>query len=248
MIIPFFIRYKWKVYESSERATRYSRMKSTAGAWGFLLGFLSFCIAGGLLSELLPDEDTAYVLGLVIGISAGIVFTVWLKKRFDKKIAAALKEDAMNQPWQEDLYPDFRAADRYAGCLYAGPDYYMEKEKKRDSRDFAPESATVPSYDLWLVCEDGYMKGRVYPITQEAITIGRDLSSKLRYPEDFSGVSSKHAKLYWDNGRLMLMDLNSARGTFVNGLGRIPPMRATEILPGQRFSIAGEKESFLIQN
>ncbi len=48
-------------------------------------------------------------------------------------------------------------------------------------------------------------------------------------PQD--GVSRRHARLYWENGRLFLMDLGSTNGTKINGQ-RLPPWHPAPVRDG----------------
>lgn len=93
---------------------------------------------------------------------------------------------------------------------------------------------------LWLLAKGGCMNGRVYPVGQEEITIGRDASMVIRFPAGTAGVSRIHAKLYWQGGQLMLMDCNSTSGTFLKRMGKIAPMSPVAIQSGDVFYI-GEK-------
>jgi predicted component of type VI protein secretion system len=66
-----------------------------------------------------------------------------------------------------------------------------------------------------LVFQSGKEKGREVAITRErALTIGRARDVDLPIEDDRS--SRKHAKLFLEAGQLILEDLGSANGTFVN--------------------------------
>lgn len=93
---------------------------------------------------------------------------------------------------------------------------------------------------LWLLAKGGCMNGRVYPIEQSEITIGRDASMVIRFPADTRGVSRIHAKLYWQGSQLMLMDCNSTSGTFLKRQGKLTPMVPVAVQSGDVFYI-GEK-------
>lgn len=101
---------------------------------------------------------------------------------------------------------------------------------------------------LWLAAKGGSMNGRVYPIEQHELTIGRDASSNIRYPADTVGVSRVHAKLYWQDGQLMLMDCNSTSGTFLQRQGKLSPMTPVQVRSGDVFYIGEKINSFEIRN
>lgn len=102
---------------------------------------------------------------------------------------------------------------------------------------------------LFLACSGGYMDGRLYPIGDEPITIGRGNPGQLVicYPGDTPGVSRNHARLYKERGRLMLMDCNSSNGTYVKNVGKIPPMQPRELKVGDVFYIGEKKNRFEIK-
>lgn len=99
---------------------------------------------------------------------------------------------------------------------------------------------------LVLICHGGILDGRIYPIGQEGVTIGREPDNSIRYPGQTPGISRHHIRLYWQNGQLMLMDLNSKNGTFVNQEGRIGPMHPIPMDTGDFFYLAGKQNGFEI--
>jgi len=105
-------------------------------------------------------------------------------------------------------------------------------------------TAISPTFNLRGV--GGYMDGRTYPINVSEITFGRDASCGVRYPSDAPGISKVHCKLFWKNGILMLMDMNSSYGTYTTK-GKIPPMVPVPIQFGEVFYIAKKENQFTIQ-
>lgn len=105
-----------------------------------------------------------------------------------------------------------------------------------------PEAAPVQTKKLYLSARGGYMDGRIYPVGKEGIRVGRDISNEIHYPKETRGVSRTHCQLYWDEGRLMIMDCNSTSGTFVKGVGPLQPMKPVELKEGDIF-YAGEKNN-----
>lgn len=102
---------------------------------------------------------------------------------------------------------------------------------------------------FWLVAKGGCMNGRVYPVEGSGvITIGREVSSVIRYPADTVGVSRVHAKLYWESGRLMLMDCNSTSGTFLQRQGKLTPMNPVAVQSGDIFYVGEKTNSFEIKD
>jgi hypothetical protein len=63
--------------------------------------------------------------------------------------------------------------------------------------------------------DDGSLSaGEIIPIGNK-ISIGRNMTNQLVLPSQ--SVSNYHAKIYFEDGRYMLEDLNSTNGTFING-------------------------------
>jgi pSer/pThr/pTyr-binding forkhead associated (FHA) protein len=84
---------------------------------------------------------------------------------------------------------------------------------------------------LVMVKSDGSAKEFVVPTLP--VVIGRDERAKFRIP--LKEVSRRHAELFIDDGEVMIKDLSSANGSFVNG-NRV---RETELSAGDLLSIGG---------
>jgi predicted component of type VI protein secretion system len=66
-----------------------------------------------------------------------------------------------------------------------------------------------------LQCLEGVDKGRVFRSLPTPVTIGREEGNLLRLNDE--RVSRFHAKIQYDNGDIILTDLESTNGTRVNG-------------------------------
>ncbi len=82
---------------------------------------------------------------------------------------------------------------------------------------------------LVRVKSDGSAKE--FPVDRLPAIIGRDEGVRLRIP--LPAISRKHCELYDDDGELMVKDLGSANGTYVNGTRS----RSSEITPGDVLSV-----------
>ena len=91
--------------------------------------------------------------------------------------------------------------------------------------------------NLCLLKKDGTRK--LLPLPSTVTTIGRRRDCDMRIP--LPSVSRRHCELYMENGRLMVRDLGSRNGTFLNG-GRVDE---TAINAGDALQI-GEL-SFVVQ-
>lgn len=104
-----------------------------------------------------------------------------------------------------------------------------------------------PQQTLWLAATSGYMMGRVYPMENNEITIGRSPTASVPYEDN--SVSKQHCKLYKNaSGQWMLMDCNSRNGTYMERIGKLSPMQPVEIYPGDTFYLGSKKHGFTIKN
>jgi pSer/pThr/pTyr-binding forkhead associated (FHA) protein len=92
-----------------------------------------------------------------------------------------------------------------------------------------------------LTIKNGPMGGRSYLFHQDMTTIGRTNGNDLI----ISGrtVSRRHARLWFDNGRWFLEDLQSANGTLVNNVRIYQP---TQLNDGDLISFGDELVAFNI--
>ncbi|MDO8754511.1 MAG: FHA domain-containing protein, partial [Anaerolineales bacterium] len=79
-------------------------------------------------------------------------------------------------------------------------------------------------------------KKKKYHLTSEKTIIGRMEDCDIVLGEN--DVSRKHAQIQLIGEHCILMDLGSAKGTFLDGVP-LPPRKAFPIAPGQSFKIAG---------
>lgn len=83
-----------------------------------------------------------------------------------------------------------------------------------------------------LVVTEGPLRGTTLPLTSSAILIGRAPSCTLVLDDDYS--SSRHARLYPQNGQWFVEDLGSTNGTFLGGTRVDAP---TPVPPGGRVKV-----------
>jgi hypothetical protein len=103
----------------------------------------------------------------------------------------------------------------------------IKKESKLNLKEFKElkevetntimlESAVAPIYWAYLIIKHGLERGKDFKIQKEETKIGRDEENDivLTHPT----VSRFHAKIIRDGENYFIEDLNSANGTFVNGI------------------------------
>lgn len=84
---------------------------------------------------------------------------------------------------------------------------------------------------LVMVKADG--SAREFPVERLPLVIGRDPSVKFRIP--ISAVSRRHCELFIDDNELMVRDMGSSNGTYVNGAKK----REMELAPGDLLTVGG---------
>ena len=76
-----------------------------------------------------------------------------------------------------------------------------------------------------LACIAGALSGRSVPVEQKEVTIGRDPSNKLVLPDPT--VSRFHARAFARGNEVLIVDLDSTSGTYVDGIRITQPTRIT---------------------
>src|ERR671938_1439151 len=78
---------------------------------------------------------------------------------------------------------------------------------------------------------EGVDKGRIFRNLPTPVTIGREEGNLLRLNDE--RVSRYHAKVQFDNGEIILTDLESTNGTRVNGT----VVQIRRLRPGDRIGV-----------
>jgi predicted component of type VI protein secretion system len=93
-----------------------------------------------------------------------------------------------------------------------------------------------------LVMQSGPNPGKTYELTEDEITIGRDVSNSIviNDPE----ISRQHIRLSLQTDGYVIEDLGSTNGTFVDGQRLLGP----HILKNEEALMLGEKVSFIFKS
>jgi len=86
-----------------------------------------------------------------------------------------------------------------------------------------------------LTAVSGPCQGKAFPVAQESFTIGR--SEQCTISLDDKRVSRRHARIQRVEGDVVIEDLGSANGVFVNG----KRIRRNPLKPGDRIRIGGSE-------
>jgi diguanylate cyclase (GGDEF)-like protein len=96
---------------------------------------------------------------------------------------------------------------------------WEDEEETTNVTELAPELQQALAAKLevhpCLIVLTGSNVGETYHLDQPETTLGRSTQTTLRFNDD--GVSRKHARLVLTNDQVVVEDLGSANGTFVNG-------------------------------
>ena len=91
--------------------------------------------------------------------------------------------------------------------------------------------------DWMLRCESGPLAGKLFPLPERSV-IGRALSCEISIPE--GGLSREHAEMIVESNQLIVRDLESSNGTFLNG------ERVTEGRPSHGDTLSFDNMSFRV--
>ncbi|MCS7201202.1 MAG: FHA domain-containing protein [Dictyoglomus sp.] len=94
-------------------------------------------------------------------------------------------------------------------------------QKFKDLKEFKSntimlDSAVAPIYWAYLIIKHGLERGKDFKIQKEETKIGRDEGNDIIFSHPT--VSRFHAKIIREGENYYIEDLNSANGTFVNGI------------------------------
>lgn len=91
----------------------------------------------------------------------------------------------------------------------------------------------------------GLFNGKRFAVDSQ-VRIGRDPScNDIVYPSTVAGISGKHCVLINKGNSILISDLGSTYGTYVNGT-KISPNTAVRLDPGSRFYIGESSQSFVV--
>ena len=107
-------------------------------------------------------------------------------------------------------------------------------KKLMQKRAQAAGDASPFGKSVILVCIEGPLKGKEYPLGPAGLVVGRE--GDVRVPDEF--LSRKHFTIFFDDdGLVRVRDLGSRNGTFLNTL----PAKNTKVRPGDQIK-AGVNE------
>lgn len=82
----------------------------------------------------------------------------------------------------------------------------------------------------------------------QGLTLGRDAAvSNVVFAHGTPGISKRHCRVYYDQGRVMVEDTYSSHGTFLATGERLTPGQPRELQPGDEIRLADERVSFRLE-
>lgn len=99
----------------------------------------------------------------------------------------------------------------------------------------------------YLLGISGTLAGKKFSITNNAV-IGRDPSKcNVVFPENQPGVSGRHCEISVINGALVIKDLGSSYGTFLENGDKLPANTPVTLKSGNRFWVASNENTFEVK-
>lgn len=119
--------------------------------------------------------------------------------------------------------------------------------RRKQPAGVAAQTAASPARAARLPagCSLRTADGRVVPVPAGGLTIGRDPSCTICLPPDARGVSRRHCRLTAGDGALVLTDMGSSYGTFVNGR-RLEANRPVSLNRGASFYVGEPANTFTV--
>ncbi len=109
-------------------------------------------------------------------------------------------------------------------------------------------TAPAPYGTVSIMCISGNLKGRVYSLGN-GLLFGRDANCGVRFSSQESGISHNHCRVYRQGGAILLADLGSSYGTFLDDGRQLTPNAPVSLGIGSRFFLANRNNTFeVVQN
>ncbi len=103
-----------------------------------------------------------------------------------------------------------------------------------------------PSVRIKLLCNTGALAGQVFS-SGDTLCIGRSKRNcNVVFPAETKGISRIHCCLKLRHGQVMLMDMGSSCGTFLQDGTKLKPNEPEIVNDNTRFYLAGRETSFTV--
>lgn len=208
-------------------------------AWNFSATYLAGKLPDSLVESLVKFESgtvTHWIKYILLIILAWLLLFYIMKKSIRQMVSV----DAMyrNAADREAAIK----ADRHRKRKKRQPEWQPMQGNQQDHSPLHQES----KYRVGAVIKgvSGILNGKTYILTEETpLVFGRRTEKcNVLFPNGTKGVSSMHCKVKWANGKVMIKDVGSTYGTWLNEKTRLEPNRYYE-LPDNGVFYLGSKEN-----
>lgn len=180
---------------------------------------------GGESKQAAPQSSGVSFGSALVGIAllAAVLYGMGVVlKRKEVGLQEALKKLGIDLPsddatLQAGAKPESKQAVDPTVCPFCGEKKDTATGSCACSLGGSRTSAGPAGQGARLIAAQGTYAGNIYPLSADSITIGREESNDLAFPQDIA-VSRRHARLTRSNGEWTVHDEGSSNGTFVNGV------------------------------
>jgi pSer/pThr/pTyr-binding forkhead associated (FHA) protein len=105
----------------------------------------------------------------------------------------------------------------------------LEAESQRSDRDEPRDTMAPGAWKCRITARNGPLAGKTFTFLGKRITIGRGKKSKIHLRDE--EVSRSHACIWRHEGDVVIEDLKSGNGVFLNGVAvRRAPLKAGDVI------------------
>ncbi len=108
---------------------------------------------------------------------------------------------------------------------------------------FARAKANAKVIPMYIVGRGGMN----FCVTKKGLMIGKSPDCDICYSADAAEISREHCKLFYQNGKLVLVDLGSDTGTYINECTRLNANEPVVLNSGDTFFLGKETNSFTVK-
>jgi serine protease Do len=185
---------------------------------------------------------STWLLAAQIGTALLAIFAIVLG--FNRRVRQTVSQHITTM---RRSYPQEQQARMAAAAQNRGAAPMAVAADPRPAPFVQPPVAPAPSPTLKGLT--GFYAGQSIPIEERPWVLGRDQTVvNLVFPPNDTRVSKRHCQVHYDRrtGEVILEDLWSSNGTFVDSGERVAPGAPRKLRPGERFYLATRDNMFEI--
>ncbi len=175
------------------------------------------------------NRPGSYLLFVFIPLVGAIFLLIWLLQDSD--------------PGSNRYGPSPKESAYYAAPVRGG--HSPRPDDTQPATSFDSLTTPLERSSLYLQGAAGYHLGRRYPI-RGTMVAGRDPGCAITFPADSHGVSHRHCQFRANGSSVIVTDLGSSYGTYINGRNRLKPNYPITLSAGDTVSLGSQKQCFTI--